>query len=306
MALLIDGHNLIGAMPDIDIADPNDEWQLVQRLRSYAAAKRSPLTVIFDSGSGPAPQWQLSGGGVTVRFAPPGVPADAVILQVLRREQRPSKIIVITNDQALAGQVRSLGAQVRSATQFAAELVARPPARQRQPDAPAPLRLSPRDPQFADIYRTFLEVEKDDARFGAEIGLDQAIWVERIYSDDPDLVERAARWLGRFGGAEALEPLLDALGHRANRVRAAALLALGDLGDRRAVAAIGERLSHDVSGMVREAAAQALGQLGGAAAVEALQAALADPKAKVRRAAQASLAQARGRSSAAQSDREED
>lgn len=297
MRLLIDGHNLIGVLPDIDIADPDDEWRLVQRLRSYAAAKRVPLTVVFDSGSGPPPQWQLSGGGVTVRFAPPGVPADAVILQLLRREAQPRTIAVVTNDQALAGQVRSIGGQVRSATQFAAELVARPPARLRQTDAPSGPRLSPRDPQFADLYRTFLDAEKDEERFGAEISLDPAIWVERIYSDDPGLVERAARWLGRFGSTEAREPLLDALGHRANRVRAAALLALGDLGDRQAVAAISERLAADVSSMVREAAAQALGQLGGAEAVAALQAALADPKAKVRKAAQAGLAQARSRPS---------
>ena len=48
MSLIIDGHNLIGVMPDIDLADPDDEWQLVQRLRGYASAKNTALTVVFD------------------------------------------------------------------------------------------------------------------------------------------------------------------------------------------------------------------------------------------------------------------
>jgi hypothetical protein len=291
MTLLIDGHNLIGVMPGIDLADADDEWQLVQRLRPYAAARRQPLTVVFDSGLGPAPQWQLSGGGVTVRFAPPGVEADAVLLQLLRASPQPTKVTVITNDQGLAGRVRAAGGQVRSATQFAAQIS---PAR----TAPAPAAETlpnPHDPTFADIYRGFVEGERDQARFGAEIDLDTAVWIERLYGDDLGEAGRAARWLGRFGGAAALEPLLDALSHRAGQVRAAALLGLADLGDRRTIPAIAGRLDRDESTMVREAAAQALGRLGGPAAVAALQAAQADPKAKVRRAAAAGLAQVQAR-----------
>jgi hypothetical protein len=29
MTLLIDGHNLIGAMPGIDLTDPDDEWSVL-------------------------------------------------------------------------------------------------------------------------------------------------------------------------------------------------------------------------------------------------------------------------------------
>jgi predicted RNA-binding protein with PIN domain len=291
MTLLIDGHNLIGVMPGIDLADADDEWQLVQRLRPYAAARRQSLTVVFDSGLGPAPQWQLSGGGVTVRFAPPGVEADAVLLHLLHASPQPTKVTVITNDQGLAGRVRAAGGQVRSATQFAAQIS---PAR----TAPAPAAETapnPHDPGFADIYRGFVEGERDQARFGAEIDLDTAVWIERLYGDDLGEAARAARWLGRFGGAAAQEPLLDALSHRAGQVRAAALLGLADLSDRRAIPAIAGRLDRDESTMVREAAAQALGRLGGPAAVAALQAAQADPKAKVRRAAAAGLAQVQAR-----------
>jgi predicted RNA-binding protein with PIN domain len=293
MTLLIDGHNLIGTglVPGVQLGDADDEWLLVQRLRAYTAARRLKLTVVFDSGLGPAPQWQLSGGGVTVRFAPPGVEADALIAQLLRASPQPDKVTVVTNDQALAGQVRTAGGQVRSATQFAGQLA--PPRAKSAP--PAEALPDPRDPGFVDIYHGFVEGAKDQVRFGTEIDLDSAVWIERLYGDDLAEAGRAARWLGRFGGAAGLEPLLDALSHRAGQVRAAALLALADLGEQRAVPAVAARLAGDPSSMVREAAAQALGRLGGAAAEEALQAAQLDPKSKVRKSASASLAQLQAR-----------
>jgi predicted RNA-binding protein with PIN domain len=293
MTLLIDGHNLIGTrlVPGVQLGDADDEWLLVQRLRSYAAGRRQAMTVVFDSGLGPAPRWQLSGGGVTVRFAPPGVEADALIVQLLRASPQPGKVTVVTNDQGLAGQVRAAGGQVRSATQFAAQLA---PPKPRMPSLAEPLP-DPRDPGFVDIYQGFIEGERDQVRFGAEIDLDAAVWIERLYGDDLAEAARAARWLGRFGGSAGLEPLLDALSHRAGQVRAAALLALADMGQRSVVPTIVAHLADDPSSMVREAAAQALGRLGGAAAEDALQAALADPKAKVRKAASASLAQVQAR-----------
>lgn len=293
MALIIDGHNLIGTdlLPGIRLGDADDEWLLVQRLRAYAAAKRLKLTVVFDSGPAPAPRGQLSGSRVAVRFAPPGVEADAVIVQMVRASRQPGKATVVTNDQGLAGQVRAAGGQVRSATQFAGQL-APPRARNQAPSEPAP---DPLDPGFADIYHGFVEGEKDQARFGADIELDAAVWIERLYGDDVAEAGRAARWLGRFGGPAALEPLLDALSHRAGQVRAAALLALADLGERRVVPVVADKLAQDESTMAREAAAQALGRLGGGAAETALRAALADPKSKVRKAAAASLEQLQAR-----------
>lgn len=295
MNLLIDGHNLIGTglLPGIQLGDADDEWLLVQRLRTYAAAKRLTLTVVFDSGPTPGPNWNLSGSGVRVRFAPPGVEADAVIVQLVQQSSQPRQVTVISNDQGLAGRVRSAGGQVRSATEFAATLA---PARRKRATSAEPV-VDPHDPGFADIYRGFVEGEKDPVRFGADLTLDAAVWIERLYGDDLAEASRAARWLGRFGGAAGLEPLLDALSHRAGQVRAAALLALADLGDRRASAVIAVRLADDESSMVREAAAQALGRLGGPAAEAALEQALADPKAKVRKSASAGLVQLRARRS---------
>ena len=293
MTTIIDGHNLIGTglVPGIQLGDADDEWQLVLRLRSYTVAKKLSLTVIFDSGSGPGQNTNFSGSGVKVQFAPPGIEADAVILQTLRASKQPSKVTVVTDDRTLAGLVRAEGGQIRSARTFARELA---PTQRPAHGVQGPA-FDPKDPAFADIYAGFAAVDKDAVRFGSEISLDAETWIERLYGSDVQDASRAAHWLGRFGGNDALEPLLDALTHRSATVRAAALLALADLGDPRAVPLIAERLAGDASSLAREAAAQALGRLGGAKAEVSLQAALTDPKNKVRKAAAASLLQIQAR-----------
>lgn len=294
MTLLIDGHNLIGAMPGIDIADPDDEWQLVLRLRNYAAGRGRPVTVVFDSGAGPPPNWNLTGSGVTVRFASPGVTADAVILSMLRRSKRPRQVIVVTNDRDLASLVRAEGGQVRSASQFASQLEAPLPAAapSAEPGIPSP---DPRDPAYADIYDGFLAAEKDHIHFkGATIRTAEDC-IETLYEGRPAEAQDAARWLGRIGGEEAVGPLLDALTHTNGSVRAAALLALATLGNPRVIDAAADRLAGDPSGMVREAAAQCLARFPGPKAEGALEAALTDPKARVRRAAKAGLARLQAR-----------
>ncbi len=54
MSFIIDGHNLIGVMPDINLADPDDEHRLLARLRAYRARSGGPsLIVFFDSGASP-------------------------------------------------------------------------------------------------------------------------------------------------------------------------------------------------------------------------------------------------------------
>lgn len=291
--MIIDGHNLIGTglLPGIQLGDADDEWQLAQRLRAYAAARKIRLTVVFDPGAGAGTNTQLSGNGLQVQFAPPGVEADTVILQMLRSIKQPATVTVITDDRKLAGLVRAEGGQVRSARAFAGELS---PARRPTPGDQEPA-VNPKDPAFADIYAGFAEVDKDALRFGGDISLDADAWIERLYGSDVAEASRAAHWLGRFGGAGALDPLLDALTHRSATVRSAALLALADLGDPRVVPQVAQRLAGDASGLAREAAAQALGRLGGAQAERALQAALNDPKNKVRKTAVASLEQLQAR-----------
>jgi len=50
MEWLIDGHNVIGQMPDIGLDDPDDEQKLLWRLRRYRARTGRRIVVVFDPG----------------------------------------------------------------------------------------------------------------------------------------------------------------------------------------------------------------------------------------------------------------
>jgi len=299
MALIIDGHNLIGAMPDIHLNEPEDEARLLARLRAYRSFSGQELVVFFDSGDMPAPAGRapnLSSPGVAVRFSRPGQTADDAIVAFLQGRPQPGQYAVVTNDVELIWRVQSAGASIIRANEFVTKL-ARPAAHSRRPaQEPAP---DPRDPAFADLYVGFLAAER--ARSGTRRAdtLPFETYVERLYGDDVDAAQKAAQWLGRSRRSAALTPLRDALTHSDVRVRAAALLALGDLGAPVAAAAVPDlcdRLAHDPGSMAREAAAQSLGLLGDRSVEAALEtASKTDAKSKVRKAAQAALAQVKAR-----------
>lgn len=294
MSLIIDGHNLIGVMPDIRLGDPDDELRLLQRLRAYRAASGGrTMIVFFDAGDLPARIPDLSSTGVLVRFSAPGQTADDAIVSYLEDRAQPGQYAVVTNDQELARRAREAGASVMRASEFAAKLAARESAPAAQPEKPTP---DPRDPAFVDIYEGFIQAEKGRGRFARRPGSDIGAWIEKLYGDDLGAAQQAARWLGESGESKALEPLRDALTHGDVRVRAAALLALGDLGDRAALPELCNRLAHDPGSMAREAAAQSLARLGDRSVEAALEtAARSDPKSKVRRAARNALEQIRAR-----------
>jgi hypothetical protein len=300
MSLIIDGHNLIGALPDIHLHQPDDELRLLARLRAYRAREGGrPMIVFFDSGPAMTPRQagysqpsDLSSPGLQVHYAQSGQSADDAIVAYLRDRAQPGQYAVVTNDQELSWRARDAGASVLSASDFAAKLAGGRRAASAG-DEPA---QRPDDPAFADIYASFIEAEKRETRFRGEKPTDLATWIERLDRGDPQLAARAARWLGTSGGKAALEPLRIALLHDDAGVRAAALLALGDLGDRTVLPDLCDRLCHDGNSMVREAAAQSLGRIGDRSVEGALaQAVESDHKGKVRKAAREALEQIRAR-----------
>jgi predicted RNA-binding protein with PIN domain len=303
MSLIIDGHNLIGILPDIQLDQPDDERRLLERLRAYRAwSGGRSLIVFFDSSPSRLleramyPQGtDLSSPGIQVRFAEPGQTADDAIVEYLRGRAQPGQYAVVTNDQGLSWRVRDAGASVLSASEFAVRLK---PTR-RSASASAEPAHDPHDPAFADLYAGFIESEKARARFRGEKQADLTTWIERLYEGDPQLAERAARWLGNSNEKAALQPLHDALTHDDAGVRAAALLALGDLGNPAALPDLCDRLIKDGNSMVREAAAQSLGRLGDRTVEATLKvAAETDHKSKVRKAAREALEQIRARKGA--------
>ncbi|MBI1879799.1 MAG: NYN domain-containing protein [Chloroflexi bacterium] len=123
MQWLIDGHNLIGQMPNLRLDDPNDEAKLVEYLRSYRARTGHRVTVIFDAGAGYRPAETKKVGGVIVQFASHGQTADQIIVQRVRRVKNPQELIVVTSDRAVQQAARQARVRVLGARAFAQQLL---------------------------------------------------------------------------------------------------------------------------------------------------------------------------------------
>lgn len=122
MPVMIDGHNLIGRLPDIRLSDPDDEAQLVARLQAYAGRTRKRVTVVFDRGLPGGRSQALSGGRVDVVFAPTGRNADRVLIERIRRSRNPRGLTVVTSDLEVIAAAEEQGARVIHSETFVPEL----------------------------------------------------------------------------------------------------------------------------------------------------------------------------------------
>ena len=105
--------------------------------------------------------------------------------------------------------------------------------------------------------------------------------ITALVDENKDVRRYAALALGNIGDKRAVKPLITALVDEDWVVRGGAALALGDIGDKRAVEPLITALV-DEDWLVRENAADALGKIGDKRAVEPLITALGDGEASVR------------------------
>ncbi|HMO59110.1 MAG TPA: NYN domain-containing protein [Roseiflexaceae bacterium] len=161
MNLLIDGHNLIGQLPNLSLADPDDEAKLVVLLRSYAARHRCAITVIFDRGVVGHPQ-RLSGNGVTCRFAHSPQDADEQLLRRIAAIKQPRDWRIVTSDRAVARAATAHDIEVVDSATFARRLLD-PAGRnsRKRAAAPLPRRERPLSDTEVDEWMTFLGLEED-------------------------------------------------------------------------------------------------------------------------------------------------
>ncbi len=150
MPILIDGHNLIGRMPEISLQDPDDEERLTRLLSSYRARTGKAITVVFDPGAAVALPKSRRLGGVEVLFAPQGSSADRVITRRIQKHRNPSEWLVVTSDRELAEAVGRLGARVQGAEAFALGLTG-------SAEAPPDWRETPPSPDEIDGWLALFE-----------------------------------------------------------------------------------------------------------------------------------------------------
>jgi predicted RNA-binding protein with PIN domain len=141
MPYLIDGHNLIAQMPGLSLADPDDEVQLVLRLRQYAARKKQKITVVFDHGIPGGWSRDLSTGPVQVVFAGSHTNADRIILERVREAKTPTNLKVVSSDGEIRRAVEARRAEAISSQEFV-QMLNKPPPHEPRRDAREDISLS--------------------------------------------------------------------------------------------------------------------------------------------------------------------
>ena len=124
MLLLIDGHNLIHALPDIDLSDPHDEVKLIQKLRAYCGRTGQRCVVIFDGGLPGGVSRALSSSQVTVVFAAAHhTDADTLLRKRIRQAADPGAVTLISSDRAVQVVARECRVRVVRSEDFTAQMM---------------------------------------------------------------------------------------------------------------------------------------------------------------------------------------
>lgn len=125
MAYLIDGHNLIGQMPDMKLSDANDEEKLIARLMAFLARVGKTATVVFDPprhGVQERLSLREARGKLTVVWTPVGRIADDVLRDLISLVKDRQGTLVVTSDAAVAGFARVSGVRAISSQDFIKQL----------------------------------------------------------------------------------------------------------------------------------------------------------------------------------------
>lgn len=152
MHYLIDGHNLIGKVPGISLADPDDEMQLVLLLRQWVTGgsrrRRHQATIYFDGGVVGGRSARLSAGAMKVVFAAPGETADALIIRHLKTIGRPAGFMLVTSDRQIIKEAEFRRVPFILAEEFVEKelgLVEPPPAATPPAEPPSPPSEKPEE-----------------------------------------------------------------------------------------------------------------------------------------------------------------
>jgi predicted RNA-binding protein with PIN domain len=114
---IVDGMNVIGTRPDGWWKDRRRAMvELVDKLDRWASTEGHHVTVVFERPTSPPIRASVIGIGHPSRAAADS--ADDEIVRLVRADDRPQAITVVTSDATLADRVRNAGATAHPAANF--------------------------------------------------------------------------------------------------------------------------------------------------------------------------------------------
>ena len=124
MPYIIDGHNLIGKIPSLNLNDLDDEKELIQMLQRYCQEVGKDIEVYFDHSASGHARAQVH-GRVTARFVRSGETADQAIARHLRRlGNAAANWTVVSSDREVLTAAKRARARILPSENFSQELLA--------------------------------------------------------------------------------------------------------------------------------------------------------------------------------------
>jgi predicted RNA-binding protein with PIN domain len=121
MRWLVDGMNVIGTRPDGWWRDRDAAMlRLVDLLERWAARENEDVTVVFERK--PSPPIRSTVIDIAHAPKPRANAADDEIIRLLRADEQPSAVRVVTSDRWLADRAWAAGASVEGADSFRTRL----------------------------------------------------------------------------------------------------------------------------------------------------------------------------------------
>jgi predicted RNA-binding protein with PIN domain len=155
MPYWFDGNNLMGQSAAAARKDRSTRREFLSALRDYRKSGSGRFFVFFD---GDDPGLSAAPPGVSVRYSAPES-ADAVIIRRLREIQRPSEVIVVTNDHELSTRCRAEGAKTLNWQQFSSKKQSRITAVSR---GTPPQRTEDHDPVDVDEWLNYFGLDEPE------------------------------------------------------------------------------------------------------------------------------------------------
>jgi predicted RNA-binding protein with PIN domain len=151
MPYWFDGNNLIGQSAAVSRKDRDTRKAFLSKLSAHQKSGGGRFLVYFD---GDDPADSSPPPGVNVRYSAPES-ADIAMLRRLKDIQRPSEVIVVTNDIELATRFRHAGASSLSWQQFASKMKVRPAI-------PSHVLNSPQEQVDVEDWMRYFGIDKID------------------------------------------------------------------------------------------------------------------------------------------------
>lgn len=123
MPYLIDGNNLIGYLPTLEIKAPESRYELISRLLIFQKVKNTRVIVVFDGAPDPnISEEDFEGMSFYVFYPDMGQNADEIIKKIISKETDLRRFFVVSSDREIQFYAKSKGAQSLNCQEFNKQL----------------------------------------------------------------------------------------------------------------------------------------------------------------------------------------